>query len=252
MRRVGIKVFVLIALFTFANSDVYSKVTPKLGVADLADVLFDQSGIKDNAEALAKFKLVLTTLTKKQKQYKQDKDFIEYLYYFTHRKLFKKYEQYPSLAETLTIGEYDCLTATAVYSILLTELSVPHAVVETNYHIYLLVYPDTENEILLEATDPRYGFIADRTLIEKHKLVYRQDNKDLKTDQVDLKINIERRLEGQELIGLLYYNLSVKELNLGNWQKANDLAAQANEFYPNIRVRNLMNFIDNSMRSASL
>lgn len=252
MRGVEVKIFILIVLFTFANSNVRSEVIPKVGVADLADVLLKQSGIKDNTEALEKFNLVLNNLSKKQKQYKQDKDFIEYLYYFTHRKLFKSYEQYPSLAETLSIGEYDCLTATAVYSILLTELSVSHTVVETNYHIYLLVYPDTDKEILLEATDPSSGFITDRGQIEKHKLVYRQDNNELKADQVDLNFDIERRLEGQELVGLLYYNLSVKELNLGNWQKANDLAVHANQFYPNIRVRNLINFIDSSMRSASL
>lgn len=252
MRKTVGGLFFLIALFTLLKSNAKDIPLPEVNVEDLVSVLIEQEGIKSNSVALDKFNSVLTTLVKKQKQYKEDDDFIEYLYYYTHRKLLKRYVQYPSLAETLEVGDYDCLTATATYSFLLSELAIPHAVVETNYHIYILVYPDSENEILLEATDPQNGFITRQESISQQKELYRQANKEVKENQIDFNFNIERRLEGKELIGLLYYNLSIKQLNLRNWQKADELATEANKYYPNIRVRHLRNFIDTSRRSASL
>ena len=207
------------------------------------DGLLRQFGIVHDEVAMAKLNRVLITLEKKQRQYKRGQDFIEYLYYFTHRKLLKKYSQYPSLPETLTRGNYDCLTATTIYSLLLTELAVPHTVVETNYHIYLLVYPDTENEILLEPTDPRYGFISEKRLIEQQKATYRLANSELREGQIDLQLNIERRLNGRELTGLLYYNQSIKALNNGDLQQAERLATEAGKYYPDVRVDKLLSYI---------
>ena len=225
---------------------------PKVGVSEIESILLSHSNLESNGVALNNLQEVLGNLGKKQNQYKNEGDFVEYLYYFTHRKLLKKYDQYASLSETLTTGSYDCLTATAVYSILFTELSVPHAIVETNYHIYILVYPDSEEEILLETTDPTYGFITNFAEIEQLKSDYKSANNVQEAGQVDLSINIERRLQDQELIGLLFYNQSVNELNRGNWQLADNLANKAIKYYPNKRIIKLMEFIDSSFKSASL
>ena len=251
MKIGGLFLGLFICLFTITAKAGIS-CTPKVGVTDVQNLLINYRNLNDNNLALNKLQLVLDNLTKKQRLYKNEKYFVERLYYYTHRKLLKKYNQYASLSTTLVSGEYDCLTATAIYSILLNELSIPHAVVETNYHIYILVYPDTQAEILLETTDPNYGFITSTSTIEQLKSKYRTTNGEQAIGQADLEINIERRLEGKEIIGLLYYNQSVKELNQGNLQVAEELANLALKFYPAIRVSTLVEFIDTSYRSVSL
>lgn len=243
----GIIFFSIASIFT-----VQARELSGIGIEELSDILVEQTGVADNQLALSKIKTVLSTLTKKQKQYKREHDFIEYLYYFTHRKLFKNYSQYPSLSETLTSGAYDCLTASAIYSILLNELGVPHSVVETNYHIYILVYPDSDEEIILETTDPIYGFVDSKQAIADKKQTYIDANNVLNPGQVDMNLSIARRLQGKELVGLLYYNQSIKELNNGAWQKAASLAAKADKYYPNLRVDKLLNYINTSFRAASL
>jgi hypothetical protein len=250
--RGGLFIYIAIFLFSISATGAADNGAPKLGVNDIKTLLLSHSKVVNSANTFNKLQDVLSNLSKKQGQYKKESDFVEHLYYYTHRKLLKKYDQYASLSETLTTGAYDCLTATAVYSILFTELSVPHAIVETNYHIYILVYPDSENEILLETTDPSNGFISNTNEIEHLKSEYRLANEDQEIGQVDLSIDIERRLEDQELIGLLFYNQSVNELNQGNWQLAEDLAKQAIKFYPNIRITKLIEYIDTSIKSASL
>ena len=246
MVRRGLFLFVVICLFTTTSIKAHETGTPKVGFTDIENLLLKHSNINENAIALSKLQFVLNNLTKKQKQYRNKRDFVQYLYYFTHRKLLKKYDQYASLSATLTKGLYDCLTATAVYSILLTELSIPHAVVETNYHIYILVYPDSEGEILLETTDPANGFITAASKIEYLKSAYKQANDEQEIGQADININIERRLQDKELIGLLFYNQSVNELNKGNWHLADELANQAIKYYPNIRIIKLIEYIDTS------
>ncbi|GEM_PF-5989232 len=228
----------VLALLSFQDSYAY-----RMTASGGHDGLLSQLGVAGNEEAMEKLEGVLALLARKQPQYKRPQDFVAYLYYYTHRKLLKKYSAYPSLSETLAQGSYDCLTATTIYAILLTELNIPHVVVETNYHIYLLVYPGSENEILLEPTDPRYGFVTDRQQIARQKQTYRQANSELQAGQVDLHLNIERQLTGRELRGLLYYNQSVRALNGGNYQRAAALAEEAGKYYTDSRVTKLLDYI---------
>lgn len=248
MRGVVTGIFIILAVFhseiTFASSD------PKheIGIEDVEVMLSLKSTLEGNHVALEKINKVLAHLERRQDKYRSEDDFVEYLYYYTHRRLLKNYIEYPTLEETLISGNYDCLTATAIYSILLSELAIDHAVVETNYHIYIIINPDTEEELLFETTDPRYGFIDDQDEISASKRSYLSDNSTARNTLISFDYNIQRRLENKELIGLLYYNQSIKEVNNGDWEKALEIAKKAFEYYSETRVSTLINIID----SASL
>lgn len=216
----------------------------KLKIDDVKEVILVDSEINYSNLALEKINSVLAHLEKRQGKYRSEGDFLEYLYFYTHRKLLKTYTQYPTLEETLLNGDYDCLTATAIYSLLLSELSIEHAVIETNYHIYILVNPDTENQFLIETTDPRNGFIADQDEIQASRNEYLKNNLSERNTLISFDFNIERRLEHKELLGLLFYNQSIKELNSGHWEKARAIAHRALEYYSATRVSTLVNIID--------
>jgi TolA-binding protein len=241
-------------LFFFYSSTVEAKVVEpyRTSISDVEEILSLKSEFAKNEAVLGKLNEVIIQLKKRQDLYKNEKDFVEYTFYLTHRKLLKDYDKYASLTETLVSGKYDCLTATAVYSIILSELDITHAVVETNYHIYILVNPDTPNELFLETTDPRNGLISDPGEIEDAKEKHLLANTTQNNALIHFDFNIERRLEGKELVGLLYYNQSIKALNSGDWSEAYNIAMQAIDYYPNERLLKLIGIINSSYSSASL
>jgi len=183
-------------------------------------------------------------LKNRQVKYKTEIGFTEYAFYYIHQKLLKNYTEYASLDQTLTKGAYDCVTATAMYALFLFELDVPYAIVETNYHIYILGFPGTDHEVLMETTDPVSGFITNKVEVEKRKALYAKGNSEVKDNQVDLGWNVEDNLKDTELIGLLLFNQSVKHYNNGNKEKALELANEAVTYYSSPRILAYIHFLE--------
>ncbi len=244
MRGAVILIIGILFIWTSGSAIASNGGGHRLNISDVEELTTHAADLGISNEAMANLQDVLHHLEKRQSKYREEEAFVEYLYYFTHRKLLKSYTKYPTLGETLEQGDYDCLTATAIYSILLSELHIKHAVIETNYHIYIIVNPDTEKQQLIETTDPRYGLISDQEEIEASQNTYLKNNLATGNSLISFDFNIERRLEQKELIGLLYYNQSIKELNDGNWDKARQIAERALEYYSQTRVSTLINIID--------
>lgn len=191
-------------------------------------------------EGLAKH---FSHLEKRKTKYKSESQFVEYAFYYIHKKLLKKYIEYASIDQTIENGAYDCVTATAVYSLFFTELEIPFSVIETNYHIYVMVYPGTSNEILIETTDPVKGFIANPAIIANRKQLYASNNAELEDNQIDLSWNVENILKDEELVGVLLFNQSVKQFNAGNKSEAIKFATEALTYYSSTRIRSYLNFV---------
>ncbi len=206
-------------------------------------VVLQEYGLIDTPDQLIAFNRLLATVARRQTKYKSQEDFVAYVFYTTHRKLLKTYDEYPSLQETLTEGRYDCLTAVAVYALLFDELNIDYTLVETNYHTFILVNPGSEREILLETTDAHGGFVVGREAIAERIDQYRTDNNKLLPNQVDWQMSIFKELSLSELIGLLYYNQSIRHLNKGNYTEAAMLAGQATRYYRGERLNKLLNYM---------
>lgn len=185
----------------------------------------------------------LAHLKKRQLKYKSELGFAEYTFYYIHNRLLKQYTEYASLDQTLQKGSYDCVTATAMYALFFSELDVPYTVVETNYHLYILAFQGTNNEVLIETTDPVAGFVKNKVEVNERKELYVKGNSELRANQVDLKWNVENNLKDSELIGLLLFNQSIKNYNLGNKAKALDLANEALTYYASPRIRTYVQFL---------
>ena len=79
------------------------------------------------------------------------------LFRFLHQKVLRKYLPASQLPSTLTNGDFNCLTATALYVLLARRLDIPTEVVITPTHVYALADP-LGKRVVLELTDPRDGF----------------------------------------------------------------------------------------------
>ena len=224
--------------------------TPKFDKSALSIILEIQN-VEEPSLLINRVDDAVNHLLLKQPRYKKAEDFAEYVYYFVHKKFLRDYQEFSSIDNTIAGGEYDCLTGTAMYSFFFTELGIPFSVVENNFHIYLLLYPGTENEILLETTDPRHGFVKDSKTISHLKQEYAKRNYQ-GTARVKLDMDVDKTLKGYELVGLLLYNQSVKNVNLGKIDQALELAEKSLEYYSGERITKLIKWLNAEKLYASL
>lgn len=154
--------------------------------------------------------------------------------------LLKQYEAYVDFGALFTSGKYDCLTATMMYSHLLTELGFEFEVVETNYHIFILVKA-TDGLVMLETTDRVGGFMTDQEVIAQRIEGYRKNATitPMGQDAYRYRCQLYQTVSLEKLSGLLYFNQAVKAYNRGDWLKCSESLEQAHAQYASDRCREL-------------
>lgn len=198
----------------------------------------------------------LNWLKQKQASFKSDKGFLHLVFYKTHRKYLGQYEQYASFNEMFSKSKlYDCVTATALYAIILEELGYSFEIRETDYHVYLIVDGDNR-QYMLETTDPLYGFVSD-----SKEMAIRQEQ--VVNDAV--AYNTEYAMQGvgsdeeggaaiavelvnntitiTQLAGLQYYNQALRAFNTEHYRDAYRHVIVAQGIYPSKRIRYAASFM---------
>ncbi len=173
----------------------------------------------------AQFSEYVAEMTKKRDKGMDEDMFITQLYYKTHKKFLKNYRNYSSFSHMLETGNYDCLSATIMYALLLNEFDIKFEVVETDYHIYLIA--EYENgRIMLETTDPVNGLIT-----KEDDIIERIDEINTRNQSLSegyLTLQTDRNFMSLvRLTGLQYFNASVAALNEGEIISAIDQLEKA-------------------------
>jgi hypothetical protein len=176
-------------------------------------------------------------LAKKRNKGLSDEDFLNFLFYRTHKVYLKRYEGHTSFSQVMNEGKYDCLTGTVLYALLLKEFDFPFTVVETDYHIYLLVSGE-ETTVLLETTDPINGFISDRETIENKISDINERNKTLSEQYLTFQSDSRNFTDLNKLAALQYYNASVLAFNSGQIIASIDQLEKARVYDDSPRFKN--------------
>ena len=177
----------------------------------------------------------------KQANAKTDKAFIQQLFYQLHRKNLRTYREFTSLNSLLNYGEYNCLSASAFYGIILQELGYKVRFLETKKHICLLVTNSANEHILLEATDPLFGFITEKEAINlKIKQLYASSSPLMQTGT---NARVFQVINFKQLVGLTYYNQAAWQANHGNIKAAQQLLQLGEQWYPTHRFRSTRNLL---------
>jgi len=184
-----------------------------------------------------------------------DINFLKKVFVETHRKFLKNYSQYSEMSEVFASGKYDCLTATSLYSVILDGLDFDYSIIETNYHIFIIVNT-SHGEVLLETTDLWNGFVTDPKKIDQRIGNYKQNTiaalptKDKKFYLYHL--NLYHRIQQDQLPGLLYFNQAVKAYNAGNFEQCSTLLDKAQTIYNTPRIAELTLILIESVKNSSL
>nr|WKN40207.1 hypothetical protein K4G66_16055 [Tunicatimonas sp. TK19036] len=173
---------------------------------------------------------------------------IKQLYKTLHQSFLRKYALKNTFSSIFRQGQYNCVSATALYAMALKELGIDYAIRETPTHVYLVAYPKAER-ILVESTDPAGGYYAfdDRfksefvTQMRKRKLISDQE---FNTKGVNLLFDeyyfTDEDITLKELVGLQYYNDALYSMEDERQTYAQQQLEKAYLLYPSERIAYLL------------
>lgn len=160
-----------------------------------------------------------------------------------HGTYLKKYVMENHFADIFSRGEYNCVSATALYALILDELSIPYAIKEMPTHVFLVAYPSSAS-IALESTDPQVGYTVFNAKfkteyinqLRKMKLVSESEFQEKGTDGLfdELYFN-DQDISLKELIALQYYNDGLYLIDKSSYDKSLRQFEKAYTLYPSDR-----------------
>nr|WP_091696696.1 hypothetical protein [Algoriphagus locisalis] len=165
----------------------------------------------------------------------------------SHQQLFKTYEQHSTFNDMMIVGKYDCVSASAALALLLDRYGFHYKVVETDYHVFIVVNHEG-NEIILESTLPIGGMITAASEVVSYLEGYKADesvalkslNQRLGAPKIDLSDNaIFRKVNLTQLAGLQYYNDAISHFNEQSFDKASAQLHKALQLYNSERIEGL-------------
>jgi hypothetical protein len=193
-----------------------------------------------NDFSTAEFERYLLKLSDRRSSSKSDAQFLETVFYKTHRQWLKHFNEQSGFAALLNTGDYNCLTATALYASILDYFQVKYKIIETNYHIFLLIN-SSDGDVLLETTDPAAGYIKNPSKIQAKINEYSRNS--IPKDDTDKYFKFQTQLYNEvnldQLVGLLYYNLAVQAYNSGKNSLAIEHLERASNYYYSNRTKEL-------------
>lgn len=194
----------------------------------------------------------ISKLEIRQSSFKNDKNFLRYVFCKTHNRFLKKYKSYCTFSELLNDGTYNCLSGTALYALLLDHFSIAYEIIETNYHIFLMI-KSGNGDILFEATDGIDGFVDESSAIEarmnKYKTLQPAAGKNI---CYHYHFNFFNKIGLEELVGLMYYNLSIEAYNDKQFAASIYYLNKATSYYRTQRTEEFSGIILRNVIRSSL
>jgi hypothetical protein len=175
---------------------------------------YNQTSLIQSTRFSANHYNILLGKISKRTGHKSQLELLRYVFKKAHQTYLRNYSEYASFSE-LSKGKYNCLTGTALFALLLEDLKFDYRIIETNYHIFLVVKTDN-GQVLFEATDPLNGFVSDRSAIENRLSRYRQNEFQQRADDKNYYLysfRLFKQVNLDEMLGLFYYNAAVELYN---------------------------------------
>ena len=90
---------------------------------------------------------------------KKKEKVVKIIYEKVHEHFFKKYDINASFEDAFMNGNYNCVTATIMYSIVLQSFNIDYEIKESVSHVFLIALPGAKS-ISLETTNPQTGYLS--------------------------------------------------------------------------------------------
>jgi tetratricopeptide (TPR) repeat protein len=147
---------------------------------------------------------------------------VKAIYKYVHKRFFKVYKLKNCFGDIFEKGEYNCVSASALYSIIFQKLNIPFQIVEAPQHVFVVAYPNS-HKIFIETTVPDKGyFVFNDTYIQKF-VKYMYEGKIISKEEYESK-------SPGELFNIYYFkNNGLSLVELAGAQYCNYYAYLAEE-----------------------
>lgn len=186
-------------------------------------------------------------LDKKKAKTKNELNLLRHIFQKSHKSLLKDYVKHSTFNEMLKDGKFDCVSGSATLGMLLDRYSYDYNIVETDYHVFIVVNVKDKN-IILESTLPIGGMITSpsdvQAYLESYKTVEFAQlsslTERLGNPELDLSDHaIFRKVSLTQLAGLQYYNDAITHFNEQSFGLASKQLSKAMLLYDSDRIKNL-------------
>lgn len=191
----------------------------------------------------------------------KSENFIRYIFEKSHQKLFKTYEQHATFNQMLSEGKFDCVSGSATLGMLLTRYGFSHDIIETDYHVFIMVDLD-EAPIILESTLKIGGMITKSSEVDKYIQAYLPEEKGNylnlnqrigSPDVLESEKTIFRKVNLYQLAGLQYYNDAIMHFNQQAYRVAASQLEKAHQLYQSERIEGLKDLaVDQAYKSIGV
>lgn len=179
------------------------------------------------------------------------------VYKDVHAEFFKQYKIESFFNDIFLNGNYNCVGASAMYSLLLTKLNIPHIIKEKPDHVYIIADPENTN-FLIETTLPSNGLVEYDKKVMSNYIEYLHGNKiipdeEFKKESVDALFAkyflADKTITIKQLAGIQYYNKGVFLYNKSLYADALKNFEKAELLYPSeiikyIKSSSLLNVLN--------
>lgn len=174
---------------------------------------------------------------------------IKAIYSTVHDKLLKKYNAEVTFEEIFINGNYNCVTATMLYGLILTHFNIPFEIKETPEHVFLVAKGENNKSILMESTNPLKGTINYNQSFKDEFVKYIQESKlatasevmNLGVDSVFRKFYFpEKSINLRQMAGIQYYNNAISPLADKKFEVTLDQLMKSHYLYPTEKSRYLI------------
>ena len=189
-----------------------------------------------------------TFLLSKKFQSKTEEKQVKMLFDAAHELFFTKYKEVANFDEIFESKTYNCVSATALYCLLLEKLGIPYAIKETPTHVYSIAYPNAKN-IVIESTAPQSGYYSPGSADIQKAVSSLVDMKYYTREEVQTKgvSQVYReffygndQITLTQLAGLQYYNEAVSLMTEEKFKDALSTALKSQKLYASDRIEFLI------------
>lgn len=191
-----------------------------------------------------KYKNYCIDLSSKLKN-KTEEKFIKALYKETHSRFLKKYNEETTFEEIFTSGDYNCVTSSILYAVLLKKNDVNFEIKETSTHVKLVAFSKGKT-INLETTNPVQGYMVYNQSFKERFVEYLKVQKlisanDLKEDGLDAVFDKfyfnNKNITLQQLVALQYYNNGICLMEKLEYSRGLSQFMKSYYLYPSEKVK---------------
>ena len=175
---------------------------------------------------------------------------VKNIFYRTHKMVFSEYSPFSTDKEAMGSGKFDCVSGSLVLAGLLDHYDIPFEVYETSFHVFLSVNLEGK-PILLEVTDPFSGYINNKEEIAQYFAGIQNSSNAMNLGGIAskelvkvLEPEVFEKIKLTNLVGLQYFNQSIKHFNEENFLVAYQFATSALKYHDTERIRDFAAYLE--------